>query len=742
MYANIIIDISHEQLDRIFQYNIPSHLEGIICVGLEVLVPFGRGNRLTSGYVVGIQDAVDYDETKVKSINSIIEHRNAIGADLIRLAVWMRENYGGTLIQSLKTVLPSKTQKKHKEKKYIRLLVDDNVAKERLQFFLSKNQKARARLLQALMEHHELHSSLDYEIATSKLNITRSVFQALEEQGLLTIETQEVYRNPVSHELVSEYTITFTREQEAAIRAFGSDYEQGTRNTYLIHGITGSGKTELYMEMIRQVVASGKQAIVLIPEIALTYQTVRRFYRLFGDRISIMNSRLSAGERYDQMKRAEHGEVDVMIGPRSALFTPFAHLGLIVIDEEHEGSYKSEVTPRYHARETAIKRAEIAGASVVLGSATPSLEAMYQAKEGKYILLELKQRSRQQALAVPTIVDMREETKQGNLSILSDELDQAIRETLHNKEQIMLFLNRRGYAGYISCRSCGYVIMCPHCDVSLSLHQQGQLLCHYCGYQVMKPPVCPECQSIHIGEFKAGTQQIQELLNKQYPQARVLRMDLDTTKQKHGHEVILETYANGDADILLGTQMIVKGHDFPNVTLVGILAADMSLLASDYRCAERTFQLLTQAIGRAGRGEKVGRAIIQTNHPDHYAIQASFHQNYEMFYQAEISYRRLLDYPPTAYMMALHIQGEDLEIVEKACYYLKQYISGLKLSEGVQVIGPGVPNIGRIQDVHRKVIYLKTQKYDTLIREKSLIERYIEINSGFKKLRIIYDLNP
>ena len=755
MFANIIIDITHEQLDRVFQYRIPSDLEGLIHVGVEVLVPFGRGNRLTRGYVVGLQNTVDYDETKVKEIDSIPIDRNAIHADLIQLAVWMKENYGGTLIQALKTVLPAKQKEKHKEKRYLRLLLSHTEAKEQWAIYQKKSQKARARLLAAFID--EIHQTtpdpsqdvcnhidvvLEYDVVIHKLNISRPTIKTLEEQGILQIESEYIYRNPVKSLVHVPYSITFTTEQTDAIESFWSDYRAGLRHTYLIHGVTGSGKTEVYMEMIRRVVKQGKQAIVLIPEIALTYQTVQRFYRLFGDRISILNSRLSTGERSDQIKRAECGEIDVMIGPRSALFTPLANLGLIVIDEEHEGSYKSEVTPRYHARETAIQRARLAGASVVLGSATPSLEAMYQSEQGDIKRLILKQRSRKQALAQTCIVDMRQETNEGNHSCVSENLREAIQRTLDRSEQVMLFLNRRGYAGYISCRSCGYVAMCKHCDVSLSLHHNHQLICHYCGYATSKLHVCPECQSPHIGEFKAGTQQIQTLISKMFPNARILRMDLDTTKDKHGHEQILTTFANQEADILIGTQMIVKGHDFPNVTLVGILAADLSLMASDYRSAERTFQLLTQAIGRAGRGEKPGYALIQTYHPEHYAIQSAYHQDYEAFYRQEIQYRKLLDYPPAAYMMAVYILGEDLANVDKASYYLKRYIESLPLHSVVQVIGPGVPNIGRIQDVYRKVIYLKCEKYDTLIKEKNMIERYVEINSGFSKLRIIYDLNP
>lgn len=490
---------------------------------------------------------------------------------------------------------------------------------------------------------------------------------------------------------------------------------------------------------------SGRQAIVLIPEIALTFQTVMRFYRCFGDRVSIMNSRLSAGERYDQLMRAKSGEVDVMIGPRSALFTPFPNLGLIVIDEEHENTYKSEQTPRYHARETAEARAKMEGASVVLGSATPSMESMYRARLGEYRLLELKKRSREQEMADVYVTDLREELKNGNRSILSEKLQELMEDRLNRHEQIMLFLNRRGYAGFISCRECGYVVKCPHCDVSLSFHRGGKMVCHYCGHEEAKPNVCPECGSRHIGEFKAGTQQIEDIVKRRFPEARVLRMDMDTTREKDGHEKILAAFANEEADVLVGTQMIVKGHDFPNVTLVGVLAADMSLYSDDYRAGERTFQLLTQAVGRAGRGEKKGEAVIQTYSPEHYAVVTAAAQDYAAFYEEEIQYRSLMGYPPVENLLAVFASGKDEAHLETGCRYLKEYakrVCQADPSSPVEIIGPASPGIGKINDVYRKVLYLKTERYDTLVKIKNRLEQYIEVNSGFNTIRIQFDFNP
>lgn len=738
----MIIDIQHEKLDKIFQYRIPEELEDKLTPGMEVVVPFGSGNRQIKGYVTGISETCDYDLSKVKNIISISERGVEIETKLIALAVWMKENYGGTMIQALKTVLPIKQKENAKVRKRLRLLLDKETGERQLHYYLEKNQKARARLMAALLDD----PVLEYELVTKKLNVTMPVIRALEEQGVLALESRQVFRDPVKKAGGTEQEITFTEEQTRIIRAFRKDYREGLRKTYLIYGVTGSGKTEVYMEMIRTVVDQGKQAIVLIPEIALTYQTVMRFYRKFGDRVSIMNSRLSAGERYDQMMRAREGKVDVMIGPRSALFTPFPDLGLIVIDEEHETTYKSEQTPRYHARETAIRRAEMEHAGVVLGSATPSMEAMYRAKHGEYILFEMKNRSRMQQMAEVYTVDMREELKSGNRSILSRRLQELIQDRLDKGEQIMLFLNRRGYSGFVSCRECGHVIKCPHCDVSLSVHRDGMMRCHYCGYEQPKITVCPECGSHYIGEFRAGTQQIEDIVKEKYAGARVLRMDMDTTRSKDSHEKILSAFANEEADILVGTQMIVKGHDFPNVTLVGVLAADMSLYTSDYRSGERTFQLLTQAAGRAGRGDRPGEAVIQTYDPGHYAIETAAAQDYEAFYEEEIRYRELMGYPPAEQLLAVLISGEDEALLEKGCHYLKEYILRLAAKAGhqgeVRVIGPASPGIDKIKDIFRRVIYIKTERYGTLVGIKDRVEKYIDINPGFDRMRIQFDFNP
>lgn len=738
MFADIIVDITHEKLDRVFCYRIPEQLEGQMKVGTEVVVPFGRGNKETRGYVTGLSEKTDYELSRVKDIIRIADESLAIESRLVALAAWMHDYYGGTMIQALKTVLPIKRKEQPREKRRVRLLLGEEEGKRQLDVYLHKNQKARARLLAALLHQPEQ----EYDLVAKKLNITLTVIRALEEQGILALESEREFRNPVRRRTGKRQEVQYTEEQRNVIETFWGDYKAGIRRTYLLYGVTGSGKTEVYMEMIHRVLQEGRQAIVLIPEIALTYQTVMRFYGRFGDRVSILNSRLSQGERYDQMERVKAGEVDVMIGPRSALFTPFANLGLIVIDEEHEPTYKSEQVPRYHARETAIKRAEMEGASVMLGSATPSLESFYRCRNKAYTLLELKNRTKSLELPEVYTIDMREELKAGNRSILSDRLKEMTAARLGRGEQTMLFLNRRGYAGFISCRACGYVVKCPHCDVSLSSHRGGRLVCHYCGHEEPSASACPSCGSTFIGGFRAGTQQIEDIVQKAFPQARVLRMDMDTTREKDGHEKILESFADGEADILIGTQMIVKGHDFPNVTLVGILAADMSLYSNDYRAGERTFQLLTQAAGRAGRGSGGGEVVIQTYSPDHYSIRMAAEQNYEGFYEAEMDYRELMGYPPVEQLLAVLMTGQDEQLLEKAAGYLKEYVVRIDRNGRLQVIGPASPYVGKVNDVYRRVLYIKSEEYRLLTEAKNRLEQYIEINRGFQTMRIQFDFNP
>jgi primosomal protein N' (replication factor Y) len=737
-YADVIIDISHEKVDRDFQYRIPDELEQEIKPGVVVTVPFGKGNTLRKGYVIGVTEKAKYDTSRIKMIQSVSTDDETTESRLIALAAWMKETYGSTMIQALKTVLPVKDKVRAKEKRLIFFQGDRNVAEELLAELSGSRFRARERFLRAILES----GSLEYTYASKELGANVSVLDFFEKKGMIRLESQEMYRIPDQADLVKEdRELCLNEEQQAAAEQIFQEWQKPEPRPTLLSGVTGSGKTQVYMRLIQQVIEEGKQAIVLIPEIALTYQTVRRFYAMFGDKVSVLNSRLSQGERYDQFKRAKRGEVQVMVGPRSALFTPFFNLGLIVIDEEHEPTYKSENTPRYHARETAIQRARMEHANVVMGSATPSLSAYSRAESGEYLLVKLNARYEERPLPQVSIVDLREELKKGNRSVLSTELKTSLSETLRKKEQTMLFLNRRGYAGFVSCRACGHVMKCPHCDVSLSEHNGSRLICHYCGYETVKPQVCPSCGSPHIGGFKAGTQQIEKVLEKDFPEARVLRMDFDTTRTKDSYEKILASFSRHEADILVGTQMIVKGHDFPDVTLVGVIAADLSLNMDDYHCGERTFQLLTQAVGRAGRGAKPGRAVIQTYQPEHYSIQAAATQDYGKFYKEEMSYRMLMDYPPAAHMMTVFGACQDEELLKKAMYYIEVFIRRVSPKEELHMIGPAAASVGKVKDVYRQVLHLKhvDMVFLTAVREK--LEQYIEINSGFRKIYIQFDMS-
>lgn len=738
-YAGIIVNISHESVDRAFSYRIPEYLEKDITIGTSVQVPFGSGNTLRKGYVVSIHDHVDYDETKVKEIASVVMKQNDSEDVMIRLAAWIRDYYGSTMIQALKIVLPVKQAVKPKEKKTVVLQLEKEKAEQVLDECRRKNQKGKVRLLEALIPE----TVLDYQLVHGKLNIAGSTLASLEKQGVLRIQVENYFRNPIVIEKSKEKNHMLSAKQQEIVDDFSKDFEEGKRGVYLLHGVTGSGKTESYIRMIQKVVAEGKQAIFLIPEIALTYQTVLRFYHHFGERVSIVNSTLSAGEKYDQFERAKKGEIDVMIGPRSALFTPFRKLGLIVIDEEHEPSYKSESMPKYHAREVAMELAKLVDASVVLGSATPSVESYYHATRGEYKLYKLQKRATGGSLSQVHMVDLRQELKEGNRSIFSKKLQELIADRLEKKEQIMLFLNRRGYAGFISCRSCGEVIKCPHCDISLSEHRDGSLRCHYCGYTVKKPSLCPTCGSKYILGFRAGTQQIEEQILQMFPKARVLRMDKDTTVKKDSYEKILTDFKEEEADILIGTQMIVKGHDFPNVTLMGIMAADLSLASNDYRAGERTFDLLTQAAGRAGRGDKPGDVVIQTYQPEHYANVHAANQDYESFYAEEILYRELSGYPPICHILTIMVLSKDER--EAYGYALRLKEAAMQYEAGNEkqptIVGPAPAGIQKINDFYRQIFFIKSANDGMLTKIKGCLEEYLLAYPN-KGVLVQFDYDP
>lgn len=735
-YADIIVDITHEKLDRTFQYRIPEALEDKIFPGSQVKIPFGNGNRLVTGYVLSVSGEAKFEESRMKEIRELSEDAVTVEARLITLAAWMKHTYGSTMIQALKTVLPVKSKSKAREKRRIVLMQTPDAARETLEELRRKKYKAKARLVERLLEEQ----SLDYTEAAKKLKVTAATVKSLEEQGVIKVMQNTRSQSAGSGTKEPGVQFRLSDSQEKAAEGIFREWKEKDRPC-LLQGVTGSGKTMVYMKLIEKVLQEGRQAIVLIPEIALTYQNVERFRGYFGDRIAVLNSKMTPAQRYEQMELASEGQVSIMLGPRSALFTPFPNLGLIIIDEEHESSYKSEVTPRYHARETAIERARLEQAHVVLGSATPSVDAYYRCRTGEFALFVLEGRYGSSRLPDVCIVDMREELKKGNRSILSTVLTERMSTCLERKEQAMLFLNRRGYAGFISCRSCGYVVKCPHCDVSLTEHNDGTLVCHYCGYRVRQQNRCPSCGSPYIGGFRAGTQQIEQIVQKTFPGVRTLRMDADTTRNRESYGKILSAFADREADVLIGTQMIVKGHDFPDVTLVGVLAADLSLNAADYRAGERTFQILTQAVGRAGRKEKKGTAVIQTYQPEHYSIRAAAAQDYPAFFDEEIGYRELMDYPPAYHMMAIHASCPEEERLEQAMEYIRRFLLRFHVEPRVQLIGPARESVAKISDLYRFVLYVKASSPEVLFSLRERLERYIEINSGFSNIYIQFDFN-
>ena len=741
VYIDVIVDISVNSLDRIFQYRVPEELLDAVTVGCQVNVPFGSGNRRRQAYVIGVDTVLAYDASKIKDILGVTKAPAATG-QLIALADWMHERYGCTMAQALKTVLPVKKSVKE-VKRTAYFLADREGAQQLLEKSRkSRREKARVRLLEAMLKE----GCMSKETVTGVLQISASTMKSSLQTGVIREETSQVYRNPVRQRLDGWQEVCLNDEQMNAVAsiwqnaAICREHWSREQGMHLLYGITGSGKTEVYMALMEKVLNEGRQIIVLIPEISLTLQTVSRFYARFGSQIAVMNSRLSAGERYDQYMRAKRGEASIMIGPRSALFTPFDKLGLIIIDEEHESAYQSEIVPRYQAAEVAARRAEMSGALVVLGSATPSVAVYQKAREGMIGLHRLTQRARTGSrLPDVKVVDLREEFRMKNRGILSQSLHEAMDACLKRGDQMMLFLNRRGYAGFVSCRSCGYVVKCRHCDVSMTVHHHTLLKCHYCGSEQPMPRVCPSCGSPYIAGFGVGTQKVEEFVQKEFPEARILRMDRDTTSGKDDMGRILQTFSEGGADILIGTQMIVKGHDFANVTLVGILAADLSLFAGDYQSSERTFQLLTQAAGRAGRGDRPGEVIIQTYQPEHYCIQTAAAQDYDSFYSQEIRFRQMLHYPPDRQMMVMLAEGEHDQQTGQAVQKLRE-IAGEADFEAVEFIGPSRAGIAKAKDLYRYTMYMKHQDIKELMRLRDFLEGYLKWSQQFSNIYFTFDI--
>lgn len=776
MYAQVIIDANHAEVDRVFDYRVPAQWEEAVCVGLRVMVPFGQRNTKREGYVIALTETTEVPAGKIKEILEILdEGRPILTPPILELAKWMKKEYFCTLNQCLQAVMPAGIRTKSvwyvelteqtaelsekeqqvadvlveqggaaplreleqvfgnrteyilrclQEKKVVRLrqkTTRSTYKKEKRYVSLTENEELLAEVKEKAEKDKRLagqlrvlsaisqEESISVEELKEKASVTDSPIHTLLQKGILVEQRRQEKRDVFQLE---DYTPTQpfypTPEQAQALALLREEEQKEGKRPILLHGVTGSGKTEIYMQLIEHVIMEGKQAIVLVPEISLTPQIMERFISRFGKRVSVTHSRLSLGERLDQWRKARDGEISIIIGPRSALFMPFSNLGVIVMDECHESSYISDVTPKYHTREVARKLSELTGALLVMGSATPDIDSYHRAVTGEFLLLQLKERTKGSRLPEVFVTDMRKELEDGNRSAFGLPLQQAIRENLEKGQQTMLFLNRRGYSTFVSCRKCGEVLTCPSCNVSYTYHASDKaLVCHYCGKEVPMPKTCPSCGSHYIRYFGTGTQKIEEETRRLFPEASVLRMDADTTTGKNGHARILELFGKGKVDILIGTQMIAKGHDFPNVTLVGILAADLSLNLGTYQAAENCFQLITQAAGRAGRGEFAGRVFIQTYQPENHAIRMAAAQDYEGFYQEEILLRQAMEYPPFSHIFSVLITGEMEQEVILAAQRLGAFMNHYAERAGCTVVGPAPATLPKFRGEFRWQIFAK-----------------------------------
>ncbi|WP_409305369.1 primosomal protein N' [Peribacillus sp. SCS-155] len=796
--ASVIVDVPAKQTDREFDYAIPKKWENVIQRGMRVIVPFGP--RMVQGFVAGLKEKSDFG--KLRNIKEILDIEPVLNEELLNLGNWLTEETMCFKIQALQSMLPSALKAKYDKGLRIVEGKDTLIAAELLDSFHNKdvipwkeategnqaslfqkevqkgnlevvyfvkdqlNKKTarfvspnvsltelerhlstipdRARKQRELISYFiENYGKVQLKDLLAAVETTHSTVKSLAAKGLLMESDEEVYRDPYKDRTFDKTSpFILTEEQQAAIEPVRKSIEKDLHDVFLLYGVTGSGKTEIYLQAIDAVIKKGGEAIMLVPEISLTPQTVKRFKERFGEQVAVMHSGLSIGERYDEWRKIHRKEVKLVVGARSAIFAPFENLGIIVIDEEHESSYKQEETPRYHARDVAIRRAQSHKCPVILGSATPTLESFARAKKDVYKLLTLEKRMNNRALPGVSIIDMREELRAGNRSMFSGMLFTKLKERLDRDEQTVLLLNKRGHSSFVMCRNCGLVTDCPNCDISLTYHRYNHSLkCHYCAHEEPMPAVCPDCGSDHIRFFGTGTQKVEEELGKILPEARVIRMDVDTTSRKGSHERLLNAFQEGQADILLGTQMIAKGLDFPNITLVGVLTADTMLHLPDFRSSEKTFQLLTQVSGRAGRHEKAGEVVIQTYTPEHYSIELSGFQDYDAFYEREMYIRRMNNYPPYYYMALVTVSHEDLmetvAATEKITSYLK---SGL--SPAAIVLGPVASPISRIKNRYRYQCLIKYKREPKLKKMlRTILENYQQ-GTAKNDLQINIDLNP
>ena len=685
MIAEIIVNSNVKNLNRTFDYLVPIELEKEILIGSRVFMPFGNKKELEEGYVINIKDHSEFDETKLKSIVKI-EEETYLDEDKINLAKWISKYYFCNLSDSLKLMLPpGKTSKKvenrinDKMQNFINLLKDEEEIFELIENNKIKSEK-QLRVLKFLLDNNsdnEMISSTDVQLFA---DVDSSVLRALEKKGVIEISKKEVLRNPFENRKEEKEKrtkkLTLNKEQKEAFLQIEESIEDNLFTKYLLFGITGSGKTEVYLQAIEKAIKENKTCIMLVPEISLTPQTIDRFISRFGrDDIAVLHSKLSVGERYDEWKRIYNGDAKIVIGARSAIFAPLKNIGLIIMDEEHDDSYKSEMSPRYDAKEVAEFIAKVNNCPLVLGSATPDMDTYYKALNGEIVLLELNKRANNSNLPEVEIVDLREELSKGNKSMISDSLRVKIEENIKNKKQTILFLNRRGFSSFVMCRDCGYTLKCKNCDITLTYHSyENRMKCHYCGLEEKVSKVCPNCGSENIRYFGTGTQKLETQIKEIFPEASVIRMDIDTVSKKNSHEEIIDEFKDNNIDILIGTQMVVKGHHFPNVTLVGVIAADTSLNIDDYRASEKTFQTITQVAGRAGRDKEKGYVVVQTYNPDNYSILDAKDQDYKEFYNQEIGIRKALRYPPFCDIILLGISSKNLNRAKETSYKLFSYI--------------------------------------------------------------------
>ena len=749
MIAEVIINSNVKNLNKTFDYLVPTDLEDKISVGSRVLVQFGNKKSLEEGYVVDFKEKSEF-EAKLKQISKI-EDKLYLSKQNIELAKWMAHRYFCNVSDCIKLMLPPGKTTKNQEKRindkkqnFIYLAKEIEEINEDIESKKIKSEK-QIRALRFLMNNINTNpeiSSIDLQMFA---DVSLAILKTLEKNGYIEIIEKEVERNPFLHKVVQKTTnLELTLEQQDAFEKVNASLQIGEYDEFLLFGITGSGKTEIYIRLIEEALKLGKSSIMLVPEISLTPQTVDRFLGRFGEeKIAVLHSKLSLGERYDQWKKIERGDAKIIIGARSAIFAPAKDLGLIIIDEEHDDSYKSEMSPRYNAKEIASYIGNNKNIPVVLGSATPDMSTYFKAQNGKIQFLELTKRANNSSLPEVEIVDLRKELASGNKTMISTKLHELIEENLENKKQTILFLNRRGFSTFIMCRDCGYTAKCKNCDITLTYHlKENKLKCHYCGYEIDALTICPECGSKNIRYFGTGTQKLEEQIKEIFPQASVIRMDIDTVTKKNSHEDILNKFRNEGIDILIGTQMVVKGHHFPNVTLVGVIAADSSLNIDDYRAHERTFQILTQVAGRAGRGKDKGKVIIQTYNPDTFCIQYAQKQDYKLFYDTEINIRKQLRYPPFCDIILIGLSSINYKEIERSAKLIFEDIKQKIKTKKLQIIlyKPVPAPIDKIKNRYRWRIIIKCIIDEKLINEiNNTIEK---VTNKKNNLRVIVDTNP